>query len=739
MYSLPSRGRFRLTLLGLFLCAIPSFGADPVSFRTEVMGVLSRGGCNSGACHGNLNGKNGFKLSLRGEDADFDLITLTRNMNARRVNSHNPTASLLLTKATGSVPHEGGKRFAVGSREYEILRGWIAEGARDDGDRAPRVRKLIVKDEHILFAPQRSVKINVEAEFNDGKRREVTHLSVFEPSNPIVTISPDGTVEGFRDGETTVVVRYLHLQTPVRLAFVPERPGFVWKAPPAVNFIDGAIDVKLKRLRMNPSELCDDTTFVRRAYLDTLGRLPTPDEATKFLQTRESKKRDKLIDELLAHSEFADFWALKWADLLRIEEKTLDKKGVVIFHGWVRRSFNENKPLNEFARELVSGRGSSYSHPAANYYRALRDPYTRSEATAQVFLGIRLQCARCHNHPFDQWTQNDYHSLAAFFPRLQYRIVENNRKDKFDKHEFEGEQIVWQARSGELMHPVSGKPLAPRLLGATTPRLAEDADRLEVLADWIADPKNPFFARAQANRIWYHLMGRGLVEPNDDFRASNPAVNQPLLDELTRELREHQFDLRHLVRVIMQSRTYQLSSVPNDTNEEDEINFSHVIPRPLQAESLLDSLTQTIGVQSNYEGQRPGIRAIQVPGVQTRRKGKPENERFLSLFGKPTRLLNCECERSSETTLSQALNLLTGPLLHDMLIAEDNRLGKLMESRRTDSEIIVELYRAALSRPPSEREAKRATELIGRRKDRRTGLEDMLWALVNSKEFLLRR
>lgn len=739
MQTLPSCLRIRLALLASILLAASAHAAEPVSFRNEVMGVLSRSGCNSGACHGNLNGKNGFKLSLRGEDPAFDLIALTRNMDARRVNTHAPATSLLLTKATGVVPHEGGKRFAVSSAEYGILQRWIAEGAKDDAAHALRVRKLIVPDEHILIAPRREVKITVEAEFSDGRRRDVTHLTVFEPSNPIVSIRPDGTVEGTRDGETTVVVRYLHLQAPVRLAFVPERPDFVWKAPATVNFIDEAIDDKLKRLRINPSELCDDTTFVRRAYLDTLGRVPTAEEAGRFLRSRESTKRDRLIDALLEDSEFADFWALKWSDLLRNEEKTLDKKGVRLFHEWIRRAFVENRALNEFARELVSAQGSTYSHPAANYYRALRDPYTRAEATAQVFLGIRLQCARCHNHPFDQWTQNDYHSLAAFFPRINYRIIENNRKDRLDKHEFDGDQIVWQARSGELMHPVSGEPLAPRLLGTKTPKLAEEADRLELLAEWIADPKNPFFARAQANRIWYHLMGRGLVEPNDDFRASNPAVNGPLLDALTRELREHRFDLRHLVRVIMQSRTYQASAVPNDSNEDDESNFSHVIPRPIQAEALLDSMTQVIGVESNYEGQRPGVRAIQVPGVQSRRKGKPESERFLSLFGKPTRSLNCECERSAETTLNQALNLLTGPLLHEMLTDEDNRLGRLLDAEKSNAEIVTELYRAALSRPPSERESKRALELIALSKDRRGGFEDLLWALVNSKEFLLRR
>jgi hypothetical protein len=445
---------------------------------------------------------------------------------------------------------------------------------------------------------------------------------------------------------------------------------------------------------------------------------------------------------LLTRPEFADFWALKWADLLHCEEKTLDAKGVRVFHDWMRRSIAEGKPMSEFARELIAGRGSTYGRPAANWYRALRDPQDRAEACAQVFLGVRMKCARCHNHPFDRWTQTDYHSLAAFFCRVQYRVVENNRRDNLDTHEFVGEQIVWMDRSGEIKHPQTGEVLRPLFLGCDTHAFAPNADRLLALADWVAAPDNPFFARAQVNRVWYHLLGRGLVEPNDDFRASNPPANPALLDALARDFVAHNFDLRHLVRTIMNSRTYQLSAVPNDTNRDDEANFARALVRPLQAEQLVDALAQVTGVAADFPGQPAGTRAGQLPGVASgrgRRQRPGDGERFLSAFGKPVRLLSCECERSEDTTLNQAFQLITGPLVNKMLGDPDNRIGRLLDAAKTDAEIVEEFYLAALCRPPSPQERQRAAEMIGRAKDRRSVVEVLVWGLVNAKEFLLRR
>jgi hypothetical protein len=717
--------------------------AAPVSFRNEVMAVLSRAGCNQGACHGNQNGKNGFKLSLRGQDPDFDLDALTRDTLGRRSDRLHPDESLVLAKATSRVPHEGGKRFDRESREYRLLRDWIAEGERPDPADAPVLRRLdVTPRRQVLIEPADQVALRVRAVFSDGTIRDVTRLAVFETSNFVVRVDGDGVARRQDRGETTILVRYLEGQAAVQLAFVPARPDFVWPDPPEANYVDHHVFAKLRTLRTAPSALAPDAVFLRRVYLDVLGVLPTADETRRFLTDGRPDKRAHLLDALLERPEFADFWSLKWADLLHCEEKALDAKGVRLFHDWIRRAIAEGKPLNEFARELVAGRGSTYSDPAANWYRSLRDPQARAEAAAQVFLGIRMQCARCHNHPFDHWTQTDYHSLAAFFSRVQYRIVENNRRDRLDKHEFDGEQVVWMDRRGEIKHPRSGETLRPLFLGADTPAFAPDADRLLALADWIADPKNPFFARAQVNRVWYHLLGRGIVEPNDDFRASNPPVNAPLLDALAEDFAAHRFDLRSLIRTIVNSRTYQLSAVPNETNRDEEANFARALVRPLQAEQLLDALAQVTGVTPTFPGYPTGTRAGQLPGVSAnrgRRQRASDGERFLTSFGKPIRLLSCECERSEDTTLNQAFQLITGPLLNKMLNDPDNRLRRLLSAGKSDAEIIEEFYLAALCRPPSATEQRTAREMMGRAKDRRAALEDLVWGLVNAKEFLLRR
>jgi hypothetical protein len=729
----------------LILAVLPAGAvqAAPVSFRNDVMAVLSRAGCNQGACHGNQNGKNGFKLSLRGQDPDFDLDALTRDTLGRRTDRLHPEASLILAKATGRVPHEGGKRFERDSLEYRLLHRWIAEGMRPDPQNAPVLRRLEVSpNQQVLVEPADRVSLRVRAVFSDDEVRDVTRLAVFETSNLVVRVAADGLAQRQDMGETTILVRYLDRQAAVQLAFVPARPGFVWPNPPEANYIDHHVFAKLSTLRMAPAQLAPDSVFLRRVYLDVLGVLPTSEETRRFLADTRPDKRAHLIDSLLERSEFADFWSLKWADLLHCEEKALDAKGVRLFHDWIRRSIAEGKPLNEFAREVIAGRGSTYSQPAANWYRSLRDPQARAEAAAEVFLGIRMQCARCHNHPFDRWTQTDYHSLAAFFSRVQYRIVENNRRDNLDKHEFVGEQIVWMDRAGEIKHPRSGEVLRPLFLGSDTPAFAPHTDRLLAMADWIADPKNPFFARAQVNRVWYHLFGRGIVEPNDDFRASNPPVNAPLLDALAQDFAAHRFDLRSLLRTILISRTYQLSAKPNETNGDDEANFARALIRPLQAEQLLDALGQVTGVKPAFPDHPKGTRAVQLPGVSAnrgRRRQASDGERFLTSFGKPIRLLSCECERSEDTTLNQAFQLITGPLLNTMLREPDNRIGRLLAEGMTDAEIVEELYLASLCRPPSVNEKQAALAQLGRAKDRRAALEDLVWGLVNAKEFLLRR
>jgi hypothetical protein len=718
-------------------------GADhPVSFRHEVMPVLSKAGCNQGVCHGNLHGKGGFRLSLRGEDPAADFAALVRGQFGRRIDPLRPEQSLVLRKPTMAVAHEGGRRFAVGSREHETLRRWIAAGMPDDRPELPRLARLeVTPREAVLFEPQAEVRVRAAAVFTDGRRRDVTDLAVYETSSPIAAVGADGRMQRSAFGEATVLVRFLDQQVPVRVAFLPERPGFVWSRPPEGNFIDRHVFAKLRRLRMNPSPQCDDHAFVRRAYLDLLGILPTADEAQRFVADQQAGKRARLIDALLGRPEFADYWALKWSDLLRNEEKTLDRKGVQNFYAWARQSIAEGKPLDRFARELVAAEGSTYQNPPANWYRANRDPISRAEGTARVFLGLRLQCAKCHNHPFDRWSQDDYYSWAAWFARVQYKVLENRRRDRNDGHEFDGEQIVYQDRSSEVENPRTGRPASPRLLGVAVPP-ASDEDRLATLARWIAGRENPLFAKAQVNRIWFHLLGRGLVDPVDDFRATNPPSHPELLDELSADFVAHGFDLRHTIRTITSSRVYQLSAEANDTNRDDEANFARAAERRLAAEPLLDAICQVLDVRVQFNGYPLGMRAGQLPGVQAlrRREQAPSmGESFLKVFGKPPRLLACDCERTEETTLAQTFNLVSGPAVNELLTREDNRLSKLLARNESAPAIIEQLYWTALSRPPTGEEARRLSRYLETARDRRAALEDIAWGLVNSHAFLFRR
>ncbi len=740
---------WRSYTLSLVLLLVASFTLPPGearaaerTFSNDVMAVLSKAGCNLGVCHGNQNGKGGFKLSLRGQDPQADLLALSRDQFGRRADLLEPDRSLLLLKPTAQVAHQGGRRFRVDSVEYQILRQWIAAGMPGDGVNAPRLERLDVSPrELVVVEPEQRVQLKVEAVFSDGKRRDVTGMAVYDAAEPLVTIDHDGLVHRESTGETTVLVRYLRLQVPVRLAFVPSRPDFVWSGPPPANFIDELVFAKLRSLRMNPSSAAGDAVFLRRAYLDALGVLPTTDETRRFLADGDSDKRAKLVDRLLDRPEFADSWALKWSDLLRNEEKVLDAKGVEAFHHWIRQAIAEGRPLDQFVRELVLARGSTYTNPPANFYRANRDPVARAEAAAQLFLGVRLQCAKCHNHPFDRWTQHDYYRWAGFFARVKYKIVENRRGDVNDGHEFDGEQIVWMAPDGEVQDPRDHEPMTPCFLGEPLRALDADRDRLEELAEWITAAENPFFARAQANRIWFHLLGRGIVEPIDDFRSTNPATNPALLEALAADLVAHRFDLRRLVRTIMSSRTYQLSAIPNDTNRDDERNFSHALIRRLSAEQLLDALSQATESPLHFAGYPVGLRAGQLPGVQAmrfRHNGAARADQFLVLFGKPPRLLTCECERSTESTLSQTFQLVSGPTINELLTRRDNRLGRLLASNRPNAELIDELYLAALSRPPAGEESRRVLAYLDQSADRRAALEDVLWGLVNAKEFLLR-
>lgn len=741
------RLRSALLLLLIFtpvltLVPIDTLLAAEVSFRNDVMAVLSKAGCNAGTCHGNASGKGGFKLSLRGDNPDADYSTLVRDLSGRRINLADPDRSLLIEKATQRMAHGGGRRFGSESPEFSILRQWIAAGARPDSDGVPTLADITVTpSEQIVDLGEAAVQISAVATFSDGSHRDVTALAVYEPSSPLVEVTADGRATADRNGEATIIVRFLNRQSPVRLAFLASRPDFAWSPPPIVNEVDRLVFGRLHALQIHPSPLCDDTTFVRRACLDLTGELPTAEVARTFIADLNPGKRARLIDELLERPAYAEFWAIRWSDLLRNEERTLDRKGVANLHGWIRAEIARNTPLDVFARRLLTARGSTYAEPPANYYRALRDAETRAEATAQVFLGVRLQCAKCHNHPFDRWTQNDYYSWGNVFAQVDYKVLENRRQDSNDKHEFDGEQIVFLNDDGALKDPRSGQPREPRLLGANDP-LAGDADRLESLATWVTAPENPWFARTQANRIFAQLFGRGLIDPVDDLRATNPAVYPELLDWLAAELAAHNFDQRQLIRTLMNSSLYQLSSEPTDTNRDDDAHFARNIPRRLTAEQLLDSLMQATGADVQFDGYPRGTSARQVAGVaavRSRSHAPSPADRFLVRFGKPPREQSCDCERSDESTLAQTFELVSGEMIEDLLSRPGNRIDHLLQSGVENPMLVSELYWSTLSRAPSAGELSAAAQHLSAAKDRRQAAEDVLWSLMNSGEFLLRR
>jgi len=746
--------KLNVGLCGLFLAGA-SASAQPqpgrVSFRNDVMAVLSKAGCNAGTCHGNKNGKGGFKLSLRGQDPDADYLTLTRDSFGLRANPLEPEQSLLLMKPTTQIAHEGGLRFSKGAEEYEIVRRWIKAAMPNDLASAPRLERLdVTPKEKTLIEPAGEAQLQVLARFSDGSVHDITSLAVYDSAGSAAKISHDGLVQRQSAGEATVLVRYLQLQQAVRLAFVPARPGFAWTKPPANNYIDEQVFAKLRTLRVNPSPLCSDEVFLRRAYLDLLGLLPSGEEARSFFADRRREKRPHLIEKLLERPEFADFWALKWADLLRVEAHSLDQKGVQAFHAWIRQSIATNKPLDLFVGELVTARGSTYTQPAANYYRPQREPASRAMAAAQVFLGTRLRCAECHNHPSDRWTQDDYYDWAGLFARVNYKVLENNREISSDEHEWNGEQVVFRAREAALKNPRTGKDARPRFLGvsgagfqpASAGILPAFSPDLDSLAAWLTSPTNTWFARVQANRIWFHLMGRGLVDPPDDFRATNPASHPALLDALARDFVKHRFDVRYLIRLIMNSRTYQLSSEPNDTNMEDEINFSHTMPRRLGAEQLLDCESQVAGVPLKFAGYPAGLRAAQLPGVRPESKGKRaanQSDQFLEVFGKPPRLLTTDGERSCECNIGQAFQMISGPLANELLADKENRVSRLIAAGKPDREILYELFWLALTRPLGVEERKAMLSSLSTTKDRPAELEDILWGLLNSKDFVFRK
>jgi hypothetical protein len=693
---------------------------DPISFNYGALVALSKQGCNMGACHGSPSGKGGFRLSLRAYDPKLDAETLVRESYNRRANVQEPEASLLLRKPLMEVAHGGGRRLRKEDPSYQVLRDWIAEGLNNRLDDAAVCTKVeVYPQQRILTRPAHTQQLAVLAHFSDGSVRDVTRMAVFSSSDEAVaTVNDVGFVSGVDRGEAAILVRYLEHMETSSLMFLKTVEGFVWNPPQANNYVDELVFQKLNQLQILPSEICTDDEFVRRVYLDVLGVLPSAAETAAFLADPASDKRAKLIDALLERPEYAEFWALKWSDLLRVNNKQVTQAGVHKFRRWIVAAVRDNMPYDRFVGELLTASGSTYDHPTANYFRSAADTNDCTETTAQLFLGIRIQCAKCHNHPFERWTQDNYYGIGAFFNRVQRKASDQT-----------GELVVYTARGGEVTQPRTGKQMKPWFPLKGEADLPAEEDRRTALVEWLATKDNPFFARAHVNRVWGHLLGRGIVEPVDDFRASNPPSNEALLDALAKDFVSNGFDQKRLVRTILNSSTYQLSSRMNDLNKNDVKYFSHCKTRLLSAEQLLDAICKVTGVQEKYEGLPSGTRATQLPSPDV-------NNYFLKVFGQPAREMACQCERSTESNLSQALQMINGPLIHEKLKNEQNQLRSLASAGKNDAEIVTQLYLAALCRGPSETEVAAATAHVAKQEDRLRGLEDVCWALLNAKEFL---
>ena len=704
---------------------------SPVSFRRDVIAAMNVGGCNAGACHGTPSGKNGFKLSLRGFEPASDFLMLTREQFGRRTDKHDPKASLMLLKSIGGVPHEGGQRFGLGSVPAEMMIAWLSDGLKEDAATLPPVKIAeVFPAARVMNAPSKWQQLSVNVTFEDGKTRDMTRLTVFSSSDPsIADVTPAGMVEFKRPGEIAVLCRYLEQMISVRITYLEPRAGFAWPNPPVNNLVDTHVYAKLKLMNIIPSDLCTEDEFVRRSYLDCVGRMPTPEEVKAFIADKDAKKRDKLIDKLVDLPEYADFWALKWADVLRSSRKTIQLKGSHGFQAWLRENFQKNVPIDAMVRDIITSSGNTFNNPPANYYRIAKDPTSLAETTAQLFLGVRMQCAKCHNHPFERWTQDDYYGMAAWFARVKTK-PEPSIGTK-PAAPAAGAEVVFIGRDGEVTQPRTQKTMKPRFPGSGDIEVKPNEDRRNGLADWLTKPENPFFAKSVTNRVWFHLMGKGIVDPVDDFRDSNPSCNDELLDALSKDFSKNKFDMKLLVKTIMKSRTYQLSAQPTETNRDDNKYFSHAVTKLLTAEQLLDALCDATAVPEKFAGLPAGTRAIQLPDGEV-------NHPFLKTFGQPARELACECERESDGNLAQALQLINGPTVNEKIRNPNNRLGKLLGAKTSDDAILTDLYYAALSRPPFEDEKKLALAHITKGMDKRKAWEDVLWALINTREFLFR-
>jgi hypothetical protein len=691
----------------------------PVSFKLDVMPVFMKTGCNVGSCHGAARGKDGFRLSLFGFDPDGDHYRLTREMNGRRVNLAVPLESMMLEKATGKVPHTGGKRLEEGGELHQEIVRWLQAGAPTDAATvAVPVSLELYPRSAVLDGKGATQKLTVRAKYSDGSDRDVTHLAFFMSNNDrSAAVTQEGVVTAGERGEAFITARFETFNVGVPFIVLPKGIQFTFPDTPENNYIDTLVFNKLKKLRMAPSGLCDDATFLRRVYLDIVGTVPTADEARKFLDDADPKKREKLVDELLSRKEFVELWVMKWAELLQIRStNTVSYKSTLLYFNWLQDRISNNVPMDEMVRELLSSKGGTFANAATNFYQVETDTLKLTENVAQVFMGMRIQCAQCHNHPFDRWTMDDYYSFATFFSQVGRKGGEDPR-----------ELIIFNAGGGEVNHPTKGRPLPPKFLGGEVPNV-QGKDRRQVLADWLASDKNPYFATNLANIVWTHFFGKGVVDPVDDVRVSNPASNDELLLELGKRFRGYKYDFRKLIRDICTSRTYQLATQANLSNELDSRNFTRASVRRLRAEVLLDVVSQVTETKNKFQGLPLGARAVQIADGQA-------STYFLTTFGRATRETVCSCEVKMEPNLSQALHLLNGDTVTSR-VQSGGVIAKALAAKHAPSQIIEELYLRCLSRRPNRMELINLCTLVNEAADKQKALEDVFWAILNSREFL---
>ena len=712
------------------------FAADrPVSFVNEVVPVLTKAGCNVGVCHAKAgNGQNGFQLSLLGFEPEEDFDHLVREARSRRLFVGAPDRSLLLLKASGQVPHGGGLRLASNSDGFALLRDWIAQGARFDGTTAPKLISFEVQPSRGSIQRQTTQQLKALARYSDGSERDVTNMALYEANDrAMAEVSDQGLVKVLDiSGNVAVMVRYQG-RVAVYSASIPLGAP-VTNLPPPKNFVDEHVFANLTALGIPPSPVCDDSTFLRRVTLDIGGRLPTEAEAQAFLASKDDNKRDKVIDELLRSPDYADYFANKWTALLK--NRRDDSSDIVsnfAFHAWVRDSLLANKPYDQFVRELLAATGTVIGNPPVAWYKRVKEPKQQLEDVAQLFLGVRMQCAQCHHHPFERWSQDDYYSLAAFFSQV-------GRKPSSTR----GEDLIFHKRGIAVANNMkTGIPLKPAALGDAIPEIAADEDPRLRLADWMSSKNNPFFAKSLVNRYWKHFFQRGLIEPEDDIRDTNPPTNPALLAALEQHFIASGFDLKDLVRVITQSRTYQFSEVPNEYNLADRQNYSRYYPRRLQAEVLLDAIDSLAGTQTDFTNLPPGTRAVGLPD-----NSYNQSSPFLRVFGRPEGESVCECERVQSSSLAQSLHLINAPDIKAKLAAANGRAERLSKDERPNDAKVRELYVAAFAREPRPAELKTAIEyltgpraaadgqLVSPPTASREDFQDLIWALINTKEFL---